>query len=521
MNSKKIMNKKKIISLLLVMGLIVTSITGCGKKDGDSKGADATNPDEKVTLTYWIEFSPSQAIKSLNESEMYKELEKRTGVHIEFIHPAEGQAQEQFNIMINSNDMPDIIQDYGSAYPGGVDKAINDGAFIKLNDLIDKYAPNFKKLRESDKNIAQQTITDEGNIWGFPCIQTMDEPAWHGPEIRKDWLDELGLKIPTTIDEWHTALKAFKEKKNVQAPLMMNKSGVDYFGVFVGAYDIGPYFYQKDGVVKYGPYEPEFKDYLTTMNKWYKEGLIDKDFATRDNKSKEAMITSGKAGVFMGPYGSVDTYSAALKSADPKGQFAAAPYPSLKPGENVHYREVDYNNKGYEAVITSSCKHPEEAVKWFDYAYSPEGAMLYNYGIEDVSYKMVDGKPQFTDLMTKNPDGDYWTIQEKYKRGIGPYLRDWAACPPFSPESQDCMDTWSKAEYDYCIPMTSMTAEENDKYSSVMTEINTFKGESILKFITGAEPLSKFDNYINQLKKMGIEDAIKIQQDALDRFNKR
>lgn len=513
---------KKLLSIIMISSLIISSFAGCSKKTEPADSNTSKGGDKKITLKYWVPMHGSavKIMKDYSENEVYKELEKRTGVHIEFIHPAVGQAKEQFNLMIASKDLPDIISQV-QAYPGGVDKAIDDGIYLKLNELIDKNAPNFKKLREGNKEIARQTITDKGNIWAFPCIQTTEEKPWWGLLVRKDWLDELGLKMPTTIDEWYTVLKAFKEKKNAEAPLMFPSTGYDWGGIFLGAFDIGYEFYKRGNKVSYGFIDPGFKDYLTTMNKWYKEGLIDKDFATRDGKSTEAMITSGKTGVSMNAYEAIALYGGVIKSTNPKGEFVAAPYPSLKPGENVKFREKDEFNKGTSTVVTTACKNPAEAVKWLDYAYGDEGSMLFNWGIKDVSYKIENGKPQFTDLILKNPEGlAYSILAWKYKLHMGPYKRDWMAYP-ITPDVQNAMDTWVKAGTEYVMPPTTMTDEESRKYSSIMTEINTYKDEKILKFITGAEPISKFDEYVNQIKKMNIDEAIKIKQASLDRYNSR
>lgn len=517
------MRCKRLLTLALA-GLLTMPLMACGKGEKDQKEPDKKiDTSEKISIKYWVPFTPNQYIKDLNESLMYKELEKRTNVHVEFMHPAEGQELEQFNLLVNSKDMPDVIQTYAGEYKGGVDKAIKDGVYLRLNELIDKYAPNFKKLLEEDPELARQVTTDEGNIYAFPVIgEDKNEPAWWGPVIRKDWLDELGLKEPTTVDEWYNTLKQFKEKKNAQAPLIINKKGVDSYGTLLSAFDIGNGFYKKGNKVKYGQMEPEFKEYLTTMNKWYKEGLIDKDFATRDKKSREAMITSGKTGAFFTEYALVDQYVAAIKTTDPKAEFAPTVQPSMKEGEKPKYRVVNNRNGGYEAVITSACKNPERLVQWFDYAYGKDGYMLFNYGIEGTSYTMVDGKPKFTDIMVKNPDGlDFWTVCNKYKLEVGPYLRDYKAVPEFTKFSLDAMDKWTQADTDYVMPPLNLTAEESDTYSNIMSDIDTYKDEMILKFITGKEPLSNFDKYVEQLKKMRIEEVIKIEETALERYNNR
>lgn len=552
------MEKKRnsLIALILIVLMVISiGLTGCGKsektdvadkadqqKESDASSKDKDKQDEKstddsnsndegglpivkeaTTLKYWVPMhgSATKIMKSYNENEVYKELEKRTGVHIEFIHPPAGQAKEQFNLMIASKDLPDIISQLTDGYPGGVDKAIDDGVYLRLNELIDKYAPNYKKIREENAEIARQTITDEGNIWSFPCIQTTEELPWWGLLIRNDWLEDVELEMPTTIDEWHTVLTAFKEKKGAEAPLMFPKEGYDWGGMFVGAFDIGPGFYQQGGKVKYGFIEPGFKDYLAEMNKWYDEGLIDKDFATRDDKSYEAMITSGKSGALPAAYEHVAVYESIMKSNDPKVKFSPAPYPSLESGKKVQYREKDEFNKGCDTVITTSCEKPEVAVKWLDYAYGDEGSMLFNWGIEGVSYELVEGNPQFTELMTNNPDGlAYSMLSWKYKLHMGPYKRDWKAFAGLE-KVEDCMKTWGEAGTDYVMPRVQLSDEESRKYSNKMNEINTFVEEKILKFVMGVEPIDKFEKFVEQVKKMGIDEAIDIKQAALDRYNAR
>lgn len=90
------MKFKKVISLLLIILTSFVGLTGCSQKQETSKSLDEN---QKITIKYWVPFTPNQYIKSLNESEMYKELERRTNVHVEFIHPAEGQEKEQFNLI--------------------------------------------------------------------------------------------------------------------------------------------------------------------------------------------------------------------------------------------------------------------------------------------------------------------------------------------------------------------------------------------------------------------------------------
>jgi putative aldouronate transport system substrate-binding protein len=549
----------RVFSILIVFAFLTVFITGCGKSGKqtsttqsptetkaattktETKGAEAEatasgDPGdsefvlpivtEPLTLTFWTEMKASavKVIKDLNDCLAYEEMERRTGIHIDFISPPAGQEAEHYKLMVAAGDWPDLIEHqskYG-IYPGGFEKGVLDGVFLKLNDLIDQHAPNFKKARMMDAEIEKLTITDSGMICAFPMIQTTDELPWNGPIIRKDWLDDLGLKEPATISDWYAVLKEFKDKKGATAPLIFPAKGYDTHFAFVGTYGIAADFYNENNVVKYGSIEPGFKDYLAEMNRWYSDGLIDQDFMTRDKQGIDALVLTDKAGAWIGSYGAyLDNYVVA-KRDDPKFKISGVAYPTLNPGDKLHLRNFNLRVKGYDTVITTACKHPVEAVKWMDYRYTDEGYMLFNWGIENVSYVMEDGKPKFTDLLINNPDGfSYDVILYKYKLHTGSFLRDWRAYRPFSDEQEHAMKVWSEAGADYVMPPVSMTAEESTRFAEIMNEVKTYVDQMTLKFITGQEPLSNFDSFVSQVKKMNIDEAIAIQQAALDRYISR
>ncbi|MFR8337370.1 MAG: hypothetical protein ACLVAW_12230 [Eisenbergiella massiliensis] len=139
---------------------------------------------------------------------------------VEFQHPASGREKEQFNLIV-ADDLPDIMEwQWVKQYPGGPEKAIKDGVIIPLNDIFDQYCPNIKKYLAENPEVDKMIKTDDGNYFAFPFIRGEDKLCYTvGGFIRQDWLDELGLEVPTTVDEWHEVLTAFKEKKGAEAPL--------------------------------------------------------------------------------------------------------------------------------------------------------------------------------------------------------------------------------------------------------------------------------------------------------------
>lgn len=208
---------KRIFTVALACALTVVMLSGC-----ESEQTTSTVGETK-TLTYWTELNSgvSSSLQSLGDVEMFRELEKRSGIHIDFIHPPTGQATEQFSLMIASREFPDMIAYNWVSYPGGPDKAINDNVIVALNDYVDSDAPNFKSWVTQDM-YAKASKTDSGKYFGFPAINLGNARVFGGFCLRGDWLKELNLSVPETIEEWDTVLRAFKEKKGATAALTSN-----------------------------------------------------------------------------------------------------------------------------------------------------------------------------------------------------------------------------------------------------------------------------------------------------------
>ncbi|WP_079912774.1 ABC transporter substrate-binding protein [Paenibacillus sp. 32352] len=537
------MNKQiKRASAAVAISAMAISAAACSGSNGAPAAAPQdgkdTQPAKLTHLTYWVANHPAAAaqMKTYADMEMYKELEKVTGVKVEFQHPPldTAQAKEQFNLMIASNQLPDVIEYGWNDYPGGPEKAIQDNKIIKLNDLIDKYAPNLKKLLADHPDWKKQITTDNGSLYAFPFLRGDDKVrVFFGPAIRQDWLDKVGMKMPTTIDEWYTVLKAFKEKdpngngKADEIPIYLDKDLFNTDAPFLGAWGINNSFYQDNGKVKFGPIQPEFKDFLITMNKWYKEGLLDKDFAAPNAKLLDNKMTTnllGATAAFNG--GGIGKYAGLMKDKDPSFNLAAAPYPVLKAGEKAIWGQKDFAFNGIGAAITTSDKNPIETVKWLDYAYGEKGELLFNYGIDGQSYTMQNGKAVLKPELLNPTNGI------SSQQAIAKYTRaTWSA--PFVlndnfqlqylalPQQKDALSIWSKATAERKMPIVTPTQDESSKFASIMTDINTYKDEMLLKFIMGVEPITNFDQYVKKIQSMGIDDATKIQQTALERFNKR
>ncbi|MGE6226293.1 extracellular solute-binding protein [Paenibacillus chitinolyticus] len=527
-----------IVVLAASVMLAACSAGGRGGKE-EKESAVASEPGKypvraEETLTSWepMDTNLSAFVTNLADSPFGKQLEKETGIKVKYTHPADGQSKDQFNLLIASNNLPDVIEYNWSggngSYPGGPEKAIADKVIIPLNPYIDKYAPNLKKLLEQDKELDKMIKTDSGNYYVFPMIRPENGLVFRGPMIRKDWLDELKLDVPVTIDDWYTVLKAFKEHKGAASPfsaLYQNEFNIQ--DAFIGAYKTANRYYIDDGgKVRYGPIDPQFKEALTLLRKWYAEGLIDKDFALNtDSKSLDTKMLNDSTGATVHLLsGGMGRWMDTGKKKNPNFQLVAAPYPTLTKGERpfIGQRDFKYNPAASKAVSDAS-KNPELAVRWLDYAYGEKGSLLFNFGTEGDSYTLNNGTPVFTDKIAK--DGKY-TLQQmisQYTKPNGPYLGDSRKNFNTFKQQDEALKIWSETDAaKHVMPQfITPTVEESKEIAKLNTAITSYKEEMFIKFVMGKEPLDKFDEYVKRIKEMGIDKVTKIYQDAFDRYNKR
>lgn len=547
-------------SLLFVLFLAVSLVMiGCsddaqtteqtGEEDGTEKQADngdntsdqadpsdVSYPDE---LTYWGLLDPNVAATSadFNEVGAYQQIEEITGTEVEFLHPS-GDVNEQFNLMLsNPSDLPDVIEYGWLNVPRGPDNAIADGTILRLNELIEDYAPNFSNYLDENPEVKKMITTDEGNIYAFPFLMEDDDKlkVVKGPMIRQDWLDTLGLEKPETIDEWEEVLTAIRDgdpNGNGEAdeiPILLQLNDMKSNGAFSSAWGINPWFYNDNGTVKFGAIESEFKGFLTTMSDWYDQGLLDPDFNITDPQLKDAKMTGERLGSLYAFAGSgIGYYTGLMEDINPDFELVAAGHPSLKPGEKA---ALGYSNDLFRgntmAAITGNVENPEEIVKWLDFGYSEEGHMLFNFGIEGETYEMIDGYPTYTDEIMDNPDGLPVTqAMAKYFRAgySGIMVQDARYIEQYYEldAQREASDIWgSSAEFDMKMPPITMTAEENQEYASIMSDLETYFDEMVVRIIMNEESVDVFDEFVATLQDMGLERAIEIQQQALDRYNQR
>lgn len=550
-------NAKKLVALLLSLALVL-SLGACGGNGGSSTSSEASPSstteesgaaaesgdesqaetaetgefqlpivDEPTTLSYFVADDSNAAIMTTdwNDNEFYQEMERRTGVHLEFEMVSSADYQTNFNLMIASGNLADMIYVGASYYAEGVDAAIDDGYFLDLTDLVDEYMPNYEKIRTSDIQYELLSTTDSGRLGAVYELRQSKQGPWLGLWIRQDWLDDLGLDTPVTFDDYHEVLTAFKNEKGATAPLILNFSGSDgEFGTMSGGLNVlNSWQLDETGKVNFGPYMDAWKEYVTIMHQWYTEGLIDPDFMATDERTADmAKVVTGASGVFAALYTMPSVYEAA--SEDPNMNLAPVNPPVMNEGDEGHIRLRDSYTSGNTAISADS-ENWEVALRWLDYLYTDEGALLANYGVEGDTFEFDEnGKPVFTDKILNNENG--WTMTQTVASYLCPSAgianwSDWTRELAGVPEKdQACYDVWSEFSDDWRLPSSvTLTQDESTERAALYADISTIVKEQTAQFISGALDIeSNWDAYISALEASGMERAIEITQAAYDRY---
>ena len=250
----------------------------------------------------------------------------------------------QFSLMLASEDYPDVAESiYAGTYSGGVDQAIEDGVYTDIAPYVEEYAPNFYRWVNLSAGNRKAAYTDSGHMPYICMTYDRAQSTFLGYGIRRDWLQDLGLDMPTTIDEWHDVLLAFKEHKTAggAAPMDLFSGGFTPSEFINGAYNVSSYsncgLIVKDGVLESSMRSQGLYDYLSLMRSWFAEGLIDPDFSTHSFFWNTSRMANGESGVIPVMYTQVGTYMADSGQADENCYIEIMPVPTLDGTERHVY----------------------------------------------------------------------------------------------------------------------------------------------------------------------------------------
>ena len=572
---------RKAISLILVMVLVLALMAGCGSGNTETsqsakapetssespatsapsssesaEPANETEPSEEpaavtypltdgetVELTMWLEnngkaptFEPIDDISYYKGSLEY--VENATGVKVDYQTVAGEAAAELFGAMMASGDWCDMIAHAIKYYPGGLSAAYQQDFIIDLSEHIQEWSPNYYAMITSSGDAWAGTTLDDGEIVGYYTFRDVPLATW-GLGIRSDWLENLNISVPETIDEMHDVLAAFKTEYDCKSPLLLTNMSQPGYGI-VSAFGVPGFqaegmdahthlFLTDDGKVSSSFIEDGYRDYLSTMHQWLTEGLISSDFTSVNwmpfDMSNMNDIINGEAGIFYTTANMIPDYAASAEEG-----FAAAGIadPTLEKGDITHFTNTRGYNVDQSLSISSSCaeENIEYAMKWIDWWYGEDGINLKNYGEQGVAWEYNDaGEPEFTEIITKSEHLDRFSATQITTAFVlssaipcGENLEKRLYC--FYDDSiVASLDAWNTADGKNILPSISLTPDENDQISQKLADVETYASENASAFITGTRSIDEWDAFVEQVMSIGLSDVLETYQAALDRFN--
>ncbi len=547
---------KKVTSCVVAAGL-VASMTACGNGEDTNDGpkeSGVANEDTSQT-EFSILGGISALSKGYDKNEVLNQLQKDAGISIKW-NCMSDSLSEQVNIRIGGGELPDAflavgfnnydLTNYGS-----------DGTFIDLTPyLTEEYMPNLAKILEKNPDIRSAITMSDGCIYGLPAGEKMgtagigakeDYSIYTIPQfsmINKAWLDDLGLEVPKTLDELHTALKAFADNDmsakyygNDPGSTIPMSTGFDQWcwgqNIFYAGFGFTNWpndvcndlVLKPDKKCEFVCATDEYRKAVTYFHDWFKEGLIDQEMFSQSDTQLIAKCSQGYVGVstwwyieeLMGDY--ADDYVFLPVLDGPDGDH------------NVTVRTGGGTNSG-NLSITSACKSPANLLKFFDQWYDPEVVMQLQYG------------PIGTYFTEKDEDGVWKSItdkesKEKFGKSAGELKGEYEVYGPklilsdyykttFKMEDRaierltDLNDFWMKYVDDTTTyPVDCVyTKEELDIIDQYKTDFeNTVAEQEGLWLKEGGPSDKEWDSYVTKLKETcGMEELLKVYQDAYDRY---
>jgi len=457
------------------------------------------------------------------------------------------------NLMFASGDLPDIWMGQDIDTNDIVNYGIGEKLILPISDYINPtLMPNLSKVYSDDPDLRSPSTAPDGKIYGFSNFRARD---WlHGPItgglarnfFNQNMLDQLGLKVPETLDDYLNVLRKIKTLGSDILPdagLFKNQNN---FPTIFSA--LGFHWTNSNSLTAVGTRNGKvtfiygdkdiYPKFVQTYKTMYDEGLISKDFFTMTAAARNAITMADKGGVIPAPavvsatqqfhYTSVKPLTSELNSV----VFWVAPNNYVSP--NV-------------TVITSSCKYPEAACRMMDFSYDVMNGIYAQWGYPDKdperNYGLLPGwsigiNDNFVDLHYNTKDYEsenYFNMSRirpmnngpcmvgnnasnaKIIYGLNPPKEDWNLSDPSSysrKTTYENLSIYAVTEFPFVVYWDQQTSKRLSDLGSVL---NDYAETQFAQFVTGVRPLSEMNNYFSELDKMNYQEYLKYFVDYYDK----
>ncbi len=517
---KKTPNLYKAAAGALTVCMMAGALAGCGKAGDGGSGGQAPSQAAKNETAKAGEAGGNQETGGGGEEPVHLKLfltnknivdgsyakqmiEEATNTKLEIIQVPTKELDNKLNILLASGDRPDIIQCETETMES---QLLSSGILLPINQYWDNY-PNIKNGRdEATWDLMRYT---DGNIYsiGIKNPNPLSEIAY-----RKDWLDKLGLEVPTTLDEYYEVARAVAlddpDGNGVNDTFAFGGyQNVDttWFDHIFGAYGALPnYWMVKDGHIENGSIQPSMKDALIYLNKMYQDGLIDPEFVTDDAKRWQQKVKSGIYGagvtkIHIFDHNNWSNYYEPFIQAHPEGEHVYGPV--LKGGCDNPVGIRMASERGWlRTFISKDSKNIDACLRLIDYLMSEEGNRFAQYGVEGEHYKWEG------DVLVRLIDDQQTNELDLNKFFIGNTVL-------FDHSSPELFDAFEHS-HTICTP-NPVDGIFIDELNELYPKLKEITNTRYIEMIVGETPIEGgFESFVEEWKSRGGDELTKALDEA-------
>ncbi|MCL3861218.1 ABC transporter substrate-binding protein [Actinotalea sp. K2] len=518
----------------VVAGLVLSACSG-GASDGsgESRSSEVGFQEEGLPIvtdgvTMTFSGQKSSLAPEFSSMELVQQWQEDTNVTINWENLPDSVYQERKNLILASGDLPDAFYNTGFS-PADISTYGSNGTLIPLEGLIEQYAPNLQAVFEKRPEIRAAVTSSDGHIYTLPAAEELGIGAVpFFLSINKTWLDQLGLGVPETIEEYEAALEAFASQdmngngRNDEIPLSFINAwwcadAGDLMAALGGMPDNLDHRIVRDGQVIYTAAQPEYRDAVSRLHDWYDRGLIDQEALTQDDKT---YLAKGKApDPVLGSY--IWWESEEVVGPDRADDYVLVPALSGVNGRLVgHANGSDFGAGAF--AITRANQYPEVAMRWVDRLYDPVMSAQVAWGPigvtqeEDangvlVQMELPEGVSAGELRQKVAPGGVHVTLREDFETVVAPEPR----AAQRVADLEEKYLPWAEPEW---YPNVPFSDEEIQEINSIETEIKTFVDTRRANWIAGGGVEDDWDAYVAQLEQLGLDRMVELYQQAYDRY---
>ena len=541
--------KKKIAIMLAAVMVVMTALTGCSSKNASDEdipaasgeNAKSTNTADGRTKVDDVMYSEGLPIvddgsytfslfvddsSETGKFYMMDELKKQTGISVDLQHYPYEVAKEKYGLALSSGDYADCIGGWTITDTDIITYGVDMGTFIPLEDYFEKYCPNISAMLDLE-GVRDTMTAPDGHIYSIPYVLEAPQVDFN-PYINTKWLENLGLKMPSTTEELRKVLQTFKTQDangngdpNDEIPFAFDPDNkhlgylCGWFGMSVDNYG----FTMVGDKLTFGANTEQFKNGIKFLNSLYKEGLLDQEMFTQDKSQWKAKGGQDLYGVCM-MYGSGNIMPY-LPGETP--DWSPLPVLNAEDGSAPVYLKSTYgtNVLKNQVVITDNAKNPAAICRWWDNVMALDNSVQINNGPigtvvfkEDNGYRAIDITTLSEEEQTTYNWSNLWPQSlPKYLPNGFKLIED----VPMFKEKPVVDEQYSDFLTPKVIPSYWANAEDASSLAEIQTSIKNYLDQKMAEWISGQSDIdTDWDGYLKQFDNLGLQKYIKIRENALN-----